>query len=171
MGGAQQVLKFRSLRIPGNDHAAGFFQPEIHRVQQERHGLGNILQPVRKSSQGGFGRFPQIVTAGDGREFQQCQRGDGIAGRFRPVIIVFHPQNQILRVGGALPEAAIFRVVKFHHHGFGERNRKIEMLRIQRGFVKLNHPVGQESIGFEQLNIVAFAVTPAVEQRSRRFVP
>ena len=86
--------------------------------------------------------------------------------RFRAVVIVLHAQNQILRVGGALPETAVFRVVKFRNHRFGQFDGKIQMLRLQRGFVKFNDAGEQERVAFEQLHVVALAVAPAMKQRS-----
>ena len=124
---------------------------------------GKILQAMRKQSQRRLGRLFEIFAAGDGGQFQQRERGDGIAGRLRAVVIVLHPQNQILRVGCALPETAVLRVVKFRNHRFRQFDGEIEMLRLQRGFVKLDNAGKQERVAFEQLDVVAFAVAPAVE--------
>ena len=78
----------------------------------------------------------EILAPGDGGQFQQRERGDGIAGRLRAVVIVLHAQNQIRRVGGALPEAAVFRVVKFRDHCLRQCDGEIEMPGCQRGLVK-----------------------------------
>ena len=94
----------------------------------------------------------EIFAAGDGGQLQQRERGDGIAGRLRAVVIVLHAQNQILRVGGALPETAVLRVVKFRDHRFGQCDGEIEMLRLQRGLVKLDDAGQQERVAFEQLD-------------------
>ena len=113
----------------------------------------------------------EIFAAGDGGKLQQGQRGDGIAGRFGAVVIVLHAQNQVLRPGGALPETAIGRVVKFHNHCLSERDGEIKRLRFQRGFIKVNDPGEQERVGFKQLHVVARAIAPAMKQRSGFFVP
>ena len=111
----------------------------------------------------GFRKSSRPVMAA---EFQQRERGDGIAGRLRAVVIVLHAQNQILRVGGALPETAVFRVVKFRDHRLGQFNGKIQMLRFQRGFVKFDDAGEQKRVAFEQLHVVALAVAPAVKKRA-----
>ena len=71
----------------------------------------------------------------------------------------------------ALPEAAVYRVVKSRHHPSGQFNRKIQVLRFQRRFVKSIDAGKQKSIGFEQLHVVVFAIPPAVKKRFGLFVP
>ena len=80
MRGAEQFVKFVGIRIAGDDDALRFLQRKIQRVQHERHRLRKILQPVREQSQSLFGGLGEILPPGDGAEFQQRERGDGIAG-------------------------------------------------------------------------------------------
>ena len=166
MRGAEQFVKGFCVRFARDDDTARIIQPEIHRLQHERHRRRLGLQPVREQLQRRFGRLAEILTASDGGEFQQRERGNGIAAWFRAVVIILHAENQIGRAGGALPEAAIRGVIKSFNHRLGQFAGEIQMLRFQRRLVKLDDTVEQEGITFEQLNIVTFAVTPAVKERA-----
>ena len=117
-----------------------------------------------KQAQAFRGSFLEILAVGDGAEFQQRENRNGIARRLRAVVILFHAQNQVRGVGRRLPETAVFIVVKLRQHRVGQRYGEFEMLRLERGFVKVDHPGEQECVGIEQLNRVAFTVAPSVKE-------
>ncbi len=73
---------------------------------------------------GGVGKF---LAAGDGRQTEQGERGDGIAGRLGPVVIILAAQDQVLAGAGAVVKAAVRRVVKFGQHRLGQGDGEIQV--------------------------------------------
>ncbi len=72
-------MNFAGSRIAGDDDATRFLQLKIQRLQHERQRGGLVLQALGEQLQRRFGGLFEIFAAGDGGEFQQGERGDGIA--------------------------------------------------------------------------------------------
>ena len=113
----------------------------------------------------------EIFPVGNRAEFEQREDGDGIAGGLRAVIVFLHSQDQVRGVGRCLPKAAVVLVVKPREHRLSECQGEFEVLRIERGFVKVDHSGEQKGIGVEQLHFVPFPIAPAMVERASEPAP
>jgi hypothetical protein len=144
MRGAQESARFGGSReSPAMTMRFGSSKEKSSACSMNGIACGKFCRRVREQPQSFFGGLGEIFRPGDGAEFQQRERGDGIARRFRAVVIVLYAQDQILRIGGALPEAAVSASKKFASIASASVNRKVQMFRFQRRFIQINH-AGQQ---------------------------
>src|SRR5205823_14223185 len=109
-----------------------------------------------------FGGSSKLFAVSNLAQLEKVHDSNGISRRFSAVIIFFDAQDQIGGIGGALPESAILSIVKFSEHRFGEIDSKFQVLRLEGGLIQVNDTGEEKSVTFQQLDLIALAVAPAV---------